>query len=127
MNELCIYKSIITYLKLSSLHPKRVRGIHMNPRIILGREPVKNEDVYCYWVELDNKVYSEYGIIDMDIWNNKYKDYKKEFGNIYGLLNNELEQLNEKIITMITCAYNENNFNKKKKIIALLEVMWSNI
>ena len=46
MSELCIYKSIITYLKLSHLTPKRVRGIYINPKIVLGREPIKN--VYYY-------------------------------------------------------------------------------
>ena len=71
MSEACIWKSIITYLKLSHLNPKRVRGIHTNPKIILGREPFNNEDVYYYWVELDNKVYSEYGVTDINIWNNK--------------------------------------------------------
>jgi len=127
MSHLCIWKSIITYLKLSHLNPKRIRGIHNHPEIILGREPVNNETVYYYWIELDDKVYSEYGVIDINIWNNKYKDYKKEFGNEYGLLNNELEQLNTELVTMIIFAYNEKDLNKKKKIIALLEEMWSNI
>ena len=127
MSEACIWKSIITYLKLSHLNPKRVRGIHTNPKIILGREPFNNEDVYYYWVELDNKVYSEYGVTDINIWNNKYKNYNKEFGNKCGLLNNELEQFSNPILLMINLIYNEKNVNNKKNAITILEKMWSNV
>jgi hypothetical protein len=119
--ESCIWESLITYLKLSKLNPKRVRGIHNNPKIILGREPNKNEDVYFYWVELNDKVYSIYGIIDLDIWNNKYKDYNKEYGNEHGLLKNELEQFSEPLLSMIIMIYNEKDINKKKASIKILE------
>lgn len=125
MSESCIWKSIITYLKLSKLNPKRVRGIHKNPKIILGREPLQNENVFYYWIELNDKVYSEYGIIDINIWNDKYKDYDREIGNTYGLLPNELEQLSNPLKFMIMTIKNENDFTKKKEGIKLLEQLWS--
>lgn len=129
MSEACIWKTIITYLKLSNLNPKRVRGIHKNPKLVLGREPLPNEDVYYYWVELDNKIHSEYGIIDRDTWNNRFtdEDYNKETGNKYGLLENEINQLSKEIIFMITMTYNEKDVNKKKKCIKLLEQLWCNL
>ena len=127
MSNLCIWKSLITYLKLSHLNPKRVRGIHKNPEIILGREPLNGEDVYYYWVELGDKVYYEYGVIDVNIWNDKYLDYKKEYGNEQGLLNNELEQFNTYLLSMITLIYNEKEHNAKKKGVKILENMFEKI
>lgn len=129
MSEACIWKTIITYLKLSRLNPKRVRGIHKNPKLVLDREPLPNEDVFYYWVELDNKIHSEYGIIDRDTWNNKFKDedYNKETGNKYGLFENEINQLSKEIIFMITMTYNEKDVNKKNKCIKLLEQLWCNL
>ena len=121
MSEACIWKSIIDCLKLSKLHPIRVRGIHKNPKLILGREPRKNEDVFYYWVEANGKVYSEHGVIDIDIWNIKYKDYNREIGNEYGLLQNELTQLSNPVRGMIYTIYNETDMNKKKHLLQMLE------
>jgi hypothetical protein len=54
MSVKCIQRSILDFLKLSKLNPIRVRGIHKNPKLILGREPLKNEDVFYYWVVTSN-------------------------------------------------------------------------
>ena len=125
MSKECIWKSLIDCVKLSKLNPIRVRGIHKNPKLILGREPDKNEDIFYYWVEVNGKVYSEYGVIDIDDWNEKYKDYNREVGNEYGLLPNELTQFNDQFKRIIEMIYNENEFNKKNECIKILEQLWS--
>lgn len=118
MSDQCIWKSLITYLKLSHLMPKRVRGTYINPD--------NNEHLYCYWVELKNKVYTERGIIDIDNWNNINNDCSKEFGNECGLLENEIKQWeNSQVLVIINLICNEKNNNNKKILITLLETMWS--
>ena len=54
-------------------------------------------------------------------------DYKKEYGNEQGLLNNELEQFNTYLLSMITLIYNEKEHNAKKKGVKILENMFEKI
>lgn len=117
-SEECVKKSLTTYLKLSHLGPKRVRGTAKNPSELLGREVKDNEKVCYYWVELNDKVYTETEVIDLAIWRSNYdKIMDMEYGNEIGLLADEAQQLNKMIIDFITKIHTITDVSIKKKVI----------
>ena len=75
---------------------------------------------------MKDKVYSMYGVVDLDQFNIEYKDYIKEYGNEYGLLPNEIKQFSEIFKQFIQNAMKQDLITKKKSL-QLLEELFNKL
>jgi len=121
MSDFCIAKSLLDFMKLSALSPVRVKGIHRHPEVVLGREALEGEKIYYYWVELDGKVYNEFGVVDSEEWYKNHIDFDIEKSNKYGLLKEDLENFSEDYQGVFKMVCEEKDMKRKKDLIKMFE------